>query len=122
MAYRNIAVWLEDVMQRIERIKFYISDLNSFEEYKADVKTTDAVERNIEIIAEALKHAVKLEPELPITNIRKIINFRNIINHQYYNVEPERVWIILKNDFPLLEQQVKALLDDFEKKLELNEL
>jgi len=122
MAYRDVSVWLEDVLMAIERIKKHTITVNSYSEYIKSQLIMDATERNLEIIAEAVKNAIKLNPELPISNAFKIISLRNIINHEYYKIENDRIWIIIKKDLPVLEKEIKKILEDFERRLELNEL
>ena len=122
MAYRDISVWLEDVLISIERINLHTSTINSYSQFIQSQLIIDATERNIEIIAEAIKNANKLNPDLDISNIPKIIGLRNLINHEYYKIELDRVWVIIKKDLPILEKEVKKILEDFEKRLELNEL
>ncbi len=122
MAYRDVSVWLEDVLMAIERIKKHTITVNSYSEYIKSQLIMDATERNLEIIAEAVKNAIKLNPELPISNASKIIGLRNIINHEYYKIEYDRIWIIIKKDLPILEKEIKKILEDFERRLELNEL
>jgi len=106
----------------IEKIRKHIAGTNSYNEYIKSLLIIDATERNLEIIAEALKNAIRLEPELPISDARKIIGLRNIINHQYYEIEHDRIWTIIKKDLPVLESEVKKILEDYERRLELNEL
>lgn len=122
MAYRDVSVWLEDVLMAIERIKKHTITVNSYSEYIKSQLIMDATERNLEIIAEAVKNAIKLNSELPISNASKIIGLRNIINHEYYKIENDRIWIIIKKDLPILEKEIKKILEDFERRLELNEL
>ena len=122
MAYRDVSVWLEDVLMAIERIKKHTITVNSYSEYIKSQLIIDATERNLEIIAEAVKNAIKLNSELPISNASKIIGLRNIINHEYYKIENDRIWIIIKKDLPVLEKEIKKILEDFERRLELNEL
>jgi len=122
MAYRDISVWLEDVLMAIERIKKHTITVNSYSEYIKSQLIMDATERNLEIIAEAVKNTIKLNSELPISNASKIIGLRNIINHEYYKIENDRIWIIIKKDLPILEKEIKKILEDFERRLELNEL
>lgn len=122
MAYRDISVWLEDVLIAIERIKQHNSTINSYSDYIQSHLIIDATERNLEVIAEAIKNAIKINPDLSISNSSKIIGLRNIINHEYYKIENDRIWIIIKKDLPILEKEVKKILEDFERRLELNEL
>jgi uncharacterized protein with HEPN domain len=122
MAYRDISVWLEDTIIAIERIKLYMKDVSSYSEYTKSQKTIDATVRNLEIIAEALKNAIRLDPNLPISETKKIIGLRNIINHQYYEVEYDRIWVFLTKNLSILESEVRKILEDYERRLELNEL
>lgn len=122
MAYRSVAVWLEDLLNSIERIKEYTLSYSTYKDFVDDKKTVDATERNFEIIAEALKNVYKLQPDIKISNVSKIISFRNIINHVYYEIQHDLIWKIIKIDLPVLEMEVRKLLEDFEKRLELNEL
>ncbi|MEK6780202.1 MAG: HepT-like ribonuclease domain-containing protein [Bacteroidota bacterium] len=69
-----------------------------------------AVERNIEIIGEALNNALKLNPSLPISNARKIVDTRNRIIHGYDEVEDVVVWSIVIKHLPLLKNEVGAIL------------
>ncbi|WP_300980560.1 HepT-like ribonuclease domain-containing protein [Mesotoga sp.] len=54
MSRREIAEILEDIVDSIERITAYVDNM-SYDEFMADLKTQDAVIRNIEIIEEAAK-------------------------------------------------------------------
>lgn len=122
MAYRNVSVWLEDILLSIERIKQHTKAITSVSDFISNILVIDATERNLIVIAEAVKNAIRLEPQLPISNYRKIINLRNIITHQYYTVEHTRIWMILQEDIPVLEKEVRTILEDYERKMELNEL
>ena len=122
MAYRDVSVWLEDVLMAITRINHYIKDVDSYSGYTSNFLVRDATERNLEIIAEALKNAIKQKPNLVISDTAKIIGLRNIINHQYYDVEHDRIWVIIKKNIPVLEDEIKKILEDYERRLDLNEL
>jgi len=122
MAYRNVSVWLEDVLGSIERIEVYMQGVNSLSNFLSSRITIDATERNLEIISEALKQALRLEPQLPITDAKKIIGLRNIINHEYYEVEYDRIYTIIVKHLPVLKKEIKTILEEYERKLDLNEL
>lgn len=113
MAYRDISVWLEDVLMAIQRIKQHTITVNTYSEYIKSQLIIDATERNLEFIAEAVKNAVKLNPELSITNASKIIGLRNIINHEYYRIENDRIWVIIKKDLLILEKEIKKNIGRF---------
>jgi uncharacterized protein with HEPN domain len=122
MAYRSLPVWLEDMLITIQQIEGMTAVANNYQEYIQNQMLVLATERGLEIIAEALKNADKQEPQLPISNKRKIINLKNIINHVYFEIDNENIWKILKNDLPTLKEEIIKILDDYERKLELNEL
>jgi len=71
-----------------------------------------AVERQFEIIGEALTQLAKLDEALAahISEYRRIIAFRNILIHGYAEVDDRLVWDIIKTKLPTLRQQVEALL------------
>ena len=84
----------------------------TFADYAADALLRSAVERQFEIIGEALSQAIKLEPDLAdsISEARRIISFRNILIHGYAAVSNEVVWDVLQKDLPTLRRQVDELL------------
>jgi uncharacterized protein with HEPN domain len=106
----------------IERIKKHIGGIVSYSEFIKNQLVIDATERNLEIIAEALKNALQLQPDLPVSETKKIIGLRNVINHAYYEIEYDRIWVIVTKDLLVLESEIKKLLEDYERKLELKEL
>ncbi len=122
MAYRDVSVWLEDVLIAINRINLHTENIHSYSDYNKSQLIIDATERNLEIIAESVKNALKLNPLLVISHTAKIIGLRNLINHEYYKIENDRIWVIIKKDLPVLETEVKKILEDYERRLELNEL
>ena len=84
----------------------------SFADYRADALLRSAVERQFEIIGEALSQALKLDPDLSdaIGEARRIISFRNILIHRYVAVSDEVVWDVLQRDLPTLRREVNELL------------
>ena len=73
-----------------------------------------AVERQAEIVGEALKQAVDLDPTLAVHlhDIRRIIAFRNRLAHGYADIAPEIVWRIASRDVPKLQEQVRAIMSE----------
>jgi len=86
----------------------------SLDNYQDDLLLRSGVERQIEIIGEALNQASKIDPTLAeeINGFRQIINLRNVIVHGYASIENETIWGILQNDLPALHEQVRKLLDE----------
>jgi len=73
-----------------------------------------AVERQSEIIGEALNQALGVDSEISnrISNIRRIIAFRNRLIHGYATVSPTIVWGIITNDVPILLSEVRSLMEE----------
>lgn len=67
----KIKTWLADVLQAIEEINLFLPEKRNFLEFQHDLKTKRAIERNVEIIGEAINRILKLNPDFPITNSRK---------------------------------------------------
>ncbi|MEX0596721.1 MAG: HepT-like ribonuclease domain-containing protein, partial [Candidatus Paceibacterota bacterium] len=80
----NIKTWLYDILQSINEIdSYYDKKPRIFEEYVSDIKTKRAIERNIEIIGEAVNRILKKDKNFKLDNFEKIIGTRNRIIHGY---------------------------------------
>jgi len=86
----------------------------SFEDYCDDPLIKSGVERQFEIIGEALSQALKMEPSLKdsITSASSIIAFRNRLIHGYSSVSNRLVWGIIELNLPSLGEELKQLLKD----------
>ena len=69
-----------------------------------------SVEREIEIIGEAMNRILKTNPQLPITSARKIVGQRNMISHAYDSIDNEMIWDVVVNHLPKLKTEVENLL------------
>ena len=104
--------YLHDVITAAENIRNFVQ-ARSFEEYRDDIVIRSAVERQFEIVGEALARISRCDPELAarIPNLRDIVDFRNIIAHGYDVVDDEIVWDIIENHLPALIRNCRAILD-----------
>lgn len=68
------------------------------------------VERNMEIMGEAMNNVLKIDPNIAITSSRKIVDTRNFIIHAYDSLKPDILWGIVINHIPLLKREVETLL------------
>jgi len=102
---------LEDIRHAVCEIQRFVGDA-AFEAYAASSLIRSAVERQFEIIGEALSRLVKLDPKTAaeVGDFRRIISFRNILAHAYDAVDHRIVWGIIRNDLPRLLGQVQILL------------
>ena len=67
-----------------------------------DIKLRRAIERNLEIIGEAMNRILKLDPHFQIENTKRIIGLRNQIIQGYDTISDENIWGILINHLPQL--------------------
>ncbi len=106
----EVRTWLADIEQAILEIKLFVPNPNNFFEFKKDLKGRRAIERNIEIIGEAVGRILEKDPKIEITNARKIVDTRNRISHGYDSVSEEIIWSIISRDIPILDKEIEFLI------------
>jgi uncharacterized protein with HEPN domain len=107
----EIKTWLYDILQSINEIDdYYKNKPKVFEEYISDIKTKRAIERNIEIIGEAVNRILKKNKNFELSNTEKIIGTRNRIIHGYDKISDDLIWSIVINHLPKLKNEVSELL------------
>lgn len=111
----NIEVkrWLYDILNAINEIESFFIDLSKdFLVYQNDVKTKRAIERNIEIIGEAINRISDTDPSIKISDSRKIVDTRNRIIHGYDSVSDDIIWSIVIKHLPILKLEIENLLNE----------
>jgi len=107
----NIKTWLYDILIAIEEIEsFFDNSPKRYADYCNDVRTKRAVERNIEIIGEAMHRILNQDDTVDINNARKIVDVRNRIIHGYDSVSDETIWGIVIRHIPILKIEIERLL------------
>lgn len=103
--------YLYDVQRAAAHIAKFVSG-KQLEDYRSDVLLRSAVERQFEIIGEALAQLARLDETIAarIGEHRRIIAFRNILIHGYAEVDHRLVWDIVESKLPMLRRQVDSLL------------
>lgn len=105
----EIKTWLYDILNAINEIELFIGTHN-FSFFKEDLKTRRAVERNIEIIGEAMNRILNSDDSFQLSNARKIVDTRNRIIHGYDSVSDDILWNVIVQHLPVLKQEVEKLL------------
>lgn len=100
---------IESIISEIESIKSRTN--NNFIVFQQDVVLQRAVERQLEIIGEAVRNLTIINPDISISSTQKIIGLRNIISHAYDSIEPELIWGIILRDIPLLSEEIMRIKD-----------
>lgn len=67
----DINIWLEDSNLVIEEIKLFLPSEKNYFEFQKDLKGKRVIERNLEIIGEAVNRILKVKVDFPISNARK---------------------------------------------------
>jgi len=115
MSKRGNKEFLKDIKEAIRRTEGYIGKMN-YEEFLQDIKTQDAVVRNLEIIGEAVKN---LSSDFKKTHKdidwKKIAGLRDKIIHYYFGVKWDVVWSIINEKIPDLKDKIETILKEIEK-------
>ena len=101
---------LHDIFTSVENIEAYLGKERNFENYRKHKMLKHAVERNIEIIGEAMGQLLRINPDIKITDGRKVSDTRNRIIHGYDSVDDATIWAIVINHLPVLKKEISALL------------
>ena len=83
-----------------------------YEIFENDVIFRKFVERNIEILGEAMNRILKIEPQINITSARKIVDTRNYVIHAYDSLKPDILWAIVINHIPRLKADILHLIEN----------
>lgn len=97
--------FLDDVLFSIECVDKHLHHKRDFNLFFDDITIRRAVERELEIIGEAINHLLKLNPNVEITHARTIVDLRNRIIHAYDNINPQIIWRIVTKELPILQQE-----------------
>ena len=109
---KDIKTWLFDISSAIEEIDSYFKKgQKRFSDYTKDQKTRRAVERNLEIIGEAVKRVIDYDENIALTSSRKIVDTRNRIAHGYDTISDDVIWGIIINHLPKLKSEVEELMN-----------
>lgn len=104
--------YFEDMLQAISEIEMAEDRFGrQYDIFENDVIFRKFVERNIEIIGEAMNRILKIEPQINITSARKIVDTRNYIIHAYDSLKPDILWAIVINHIPRLKTDILHIVE-----------
>ena len=108
---RKIRKYLADILASIIEIESFMAERpKEYATFCNDTLFRRSVERNMEIMGEAMNNVLKIDPNIAITSSRKIVDTRNFIIHAYDSLKPDILWGIVINHIPLLKREVETLL------------
>ncbi|KAF0237728.1 MAG: hypothetical protein FD181_1687 [Prolixibacteraceae bacterium] len=107
----EIKKYLFDIQESIDPIQKYLGDKRDFKVYMADKMLRRAVEREFEIIGEAMSRIEKLDSTIEISSKRQIISMRNRVIHGYDKIDNVIIWGTIVRHLPILKLEIDNLLD-----------
>lgn len=103
---------LESIIEAIDRIIEYTAGIKSADDFNNDYRNFDATMMNFVVIGEMIEKITDdFKRKHPEIEWIKIKGFRNIVAHDYFGIDAEEVWQIIKNKIPSLKSDIKQLLD-----------
>lgn len=107
----EVRTHLEWIKMSIDELERYAPLPIAFEQFKEDRAAQLITERLLIVIGEAVLRILRDDPELPLSDMRKIVRVRNILAHDYEQVSVDNLFVIYERHIPILKAEVKALLD-----------
>jgi uncharacterized protein with HEPN domain len=101
--------YLFDILEAVKSIESYISNID-FIQYQKNKMIRRAVEREFEIIGEAMNNLLKADSSVKITSAERIIGMRNRVIHGYDKIDDGLVWGTIKKHLPVLKEEISELL------------
>jgi uncharacterized protein with HEPN domain len=110
MSKRRDRDYLNDIREAIQRISTYTAGL-TYEEFMKDIKTQDAVVRNLEIIGEATKNLSSvLKKSYPNIPWKDLMGMRDKMIHHYFGINYEIVWTIAREELAGFLPQIEEII------------
>jgi len=108
MSNRDISFYIVDIFIAIDKIERYTSKFTNAQALLYDEISWDATIRELEVIGEATKHLLKAEV-IP-RKYRRIVDFRNQINHAYFGIDENIVWDVVTDKLNIYKYDLKSLI------------
>lgn len=112
MSRRDPRAYLLDIVAAADAVEVMLAGVE-YGAYAASLEKRSAVERQLMNAGEAVARLMKVEPRWceGLTTPERIVAFRNILVHGYYQVLPDVVWDVAANHLPILRREARAILD-----------
>lgn len=113
MSKRSPELFIQDMLEAIEKIEKYTESIEDLDEFKRNNMVADAVLRNLEIIGEAARN-IPEEIRAKYSEIpwNRVVGLRNIVIHGYFVVDLDVIWVIIKEQLPELKDVLFRMLEE----------
>lgn len=106
----EIKKYLFDIFESIKSIESYLDNKRDFSIYSSDKMLRRAIEREFEIIGEAMSRIERINPTIDISSKKQIISMRNRVIHGYDKIDDEIIWGIIVRHLPVLRKEIEILI------------
>jgi uncharacterized protein with HEPN domain len=107
----DIKKYLYDILEAITSIELYLGEKRDFTVYANSKMLRRAIEREFEIIGEAMKNLAQLDAAIPISSKEQIISMRNRVIHGYDKIDDGIIWGTIVRHLPVLKNEINGLLN-----------
>ena len=119
MSKRVVELFLFDTLIAILKIEQTVERFENSQTLLYDFNAWDSVVREFEIIGEATK--ILIEKNILLDKHRVIVDFRNLLIHNYFGIDADEVWNVVEDDLPQFKIDILNRIDKVDKSLK-NEL
>lgn len=106
---------LEHILMAIDNVFEFLQD-KEYEDLSNDKLLFFGVVKNIEIVGEAANHLTnELQNQHPEIDWPSVVGMRNVLVHDYYNINPRIAWTTATKNFPVLREQIESILSTLKK-------
>ena len=109
---REAALFIVDIFVALKRVSQYTDDFEDADSFRHSSLHWDATIRQLEMVGESLNHLLSMDhfSKYAPDYFRKIVNFRNVIVHEYFGIDAEEVWHVIQERLPLLHDDMTRMI------------
>lgn len=110
----KVTLSLTSILEAIEKIENYTKEFSTADDFYHDEKSFDATMMQFVVIGEMIsKLDESFKKEHSNIPWQKIKGFRNIVTHNYFGIDADEIWDIIKNRIKPLKSEIEDLISTF---------